>query len=191
MGARDRYSGRQCARLGRGLHRTPRHWPVRLGCAKPPYDYIEVIDIHGMDAFVADVTDPEFQKVAAAFGDFNPIHPDRGFMRITVIEDHNEKDALRWQDDRRRHRFWQAEGAWARGSCSALLMKVRIALCPIWSSTPKPKTVAEELARAWGKRGDDRLRCVRPLTVRCAGRTGTRGDGFGRYLRQQCRASGL
>ena len=38
--------------------------------AKPPYDYVEVIDIHGMDAFVADVTDPEFQKVAAAFGDF-------------------------------------------------------------------------------------------------------------------------
>lgn len=38
--------------------------------AKAPYDYIEVIDIHGMDAFVADVTDPEFQKVAAAFGEF-------------------------------------------------------------------------------------------------------------------------
>lgn len=38
--------------------------------ARPPYDYVEVIDIHGMDAFVADVTDPEFQKVAAAFGDF-------------------------------------------------------------------------------------------------------------------------
>lgn len=38
--------------------------------AKSPYDYVEVIDIHGMDAFVADVTNPEFQKVAAAFGDF-------------------------------------------------------------------------------------------------------------------------
>jgi hypothetical protein len=38
--------------------------------AKSPYDYVEVIDIHGMDAFVADVTDPGFQKVAAAFGDF-------------------------------------------------------------------------------------------------------------------------
>ena len=38
--------------------------------AAPPYDYIEVIDIHGMDAFVAYVTDPEFQKVAAAFGQF-------------------------------------------------------------------------------------------------------------------------
>lgn len=37
---------------------------------KPPYDYIEVIDIHGMNAFVADVSDPEFQKVAAAFGEF-------------------------------------------------------------------------------------------------------------------------
>ncbi len=43
--------------------------------AKPPYDYIEVIDIHGMDEFVADVSNPEFQKVAAAFGEFtdNPI----------------------------------------------------------------------------------------------------------------------
>lgn len=38
--------------------------------APAPYDYIEVIDIHGMDAFVADVSDPEFQKVAAAFGEF-------------------------------------------------------------------------------------------------------------------------
>ncbi|OYQ24349.1 REDY-like protein HapK [Sandarakinorhabdus cyanobacteriorum] len=38
--------------------------------AAPPYDYIEVIDIKGMDAFVADVSNPEFQKVAAAFGQF-------------------------------------------------------------------------------------------------------------------------
>jgi hypothetical protein len=38
--------------------------------AAPPYDYIEVIDIKCMDAFVADVSDPEFQKVAAAFGQF-------------------------------------------------------------------------------------------------------------------------
>ena len=38
--------------------------------APSPYDYIEVIDIHAMDAFVADVSDPEFQKVAAAFGQF-------------------------------------------------------------------------------------------------------------------------
>ncbi|CAM3163854.1 REDY-like protein HapK [Sphingomonas antarctica] len=38
--------------------------------AKPPYEYVEIIDIHGMDPFVADVSDPKFQKVAAAFGDF-------------------------------------------------------------------------------------------------------------------------
>ena len=37
---------------------------------KPPYDYIEVIDIHGMDAFVRDVSDPAFQAVAARFGEF-------------------------------------------------------------------------------------------------------------------------
>lgn len=35
-----------------------------------PYQYIEIIDIHSMDEFVADVSDPEFQKVAAAFGQF-------------------------------------------------------------------------------------------------------------------------
>ncbi|MBS0478367.1 MAG: REDY-like protein HapK [Proteobacteria bacterium] len=38
--------------------------------AASPYRYIEVIDIHGMDPFVADVSDPEFQKVAAKFGEF-------------------------------------------------------------------------------------------------------------------------
>ena len=38
--------------------------------APSPYDYVEVIDIHGMEAFVADISDPKFQKVAAAFGDF-------------------------------------------------------------------------------------------------------------------------
>lgn len=38
--------------------------------AKSPYDYVEVIDIHAMDPFVADVSDPEFQKVAAKFGAF-------------------------------------------------------------------------------------------------------------------------
>ncbi|MFV0643175.1 MAG: REDY-like protein HapK [Sphingomonadaceae bacterium] len=37
---------------------------------KPPYDYIEVIDIHEMDGFVADVSNPEFQKVSAAFSQF-------------------------------------------------------------------------------------------------------------------------
>lgn len=43
--------------------------------AKPPYDYIEVIDITGMDAFVADVSTPEFQAIAAPFRDFadNPL----------------------------------------------------------------------------------------------------------------------
>ena len=43
--------------------------------APPPCDYIEVIDIHGMDAFVADVTTPEFQSVAAGLGEFadNPV----------------------------------------------------------------------------------------------------------------------
>lgn len=38
--------------------------------AKPPYDYIEVIDIHGMDGFLADISTEAFQKVAAAFGQF-------------------------------------------------------------------------------------------------------------------------
>ncbi len=38
--------------------------------AKPPYDYIEVIDIHGMDGFVADISTPEFQAVSAGFGEF-------------------------------------------------------------------------------------------------------------------------
>ncbi|MBY0306954.1 MAG: REDY-like protein HapK [Sphingomonas sp.] len=38
--------------------------------AKPPYDYVEVIDISGIDSFVADVTTPEFQALAAPFRDF-------------------------------------------------------------------------------------------------------------------------
>lgn len=38
--------------------------------AKAPYAYIEIIDIHGMDAFVADVSDPAFQAIAAPFQDF-------------------------------------------------------------------------------------------------------------------------
>jgi len=38
--------------------------------AKPPYDYVEVIDITGIDSFVADVTTPEFQALAAPFRDF-------------------------------------------------------------------------------------------------------------------------
>ena len=42
---------------------------------KPPFDYIEVIDIHDLDSFTGDVMDPEFQKVAAVFGEFtdNPV----------------------------------------------------------------------------------------------------------------------
>jgi REDY-like protein HapK len=38
--------------------------------APAPYQYVEIIDIHGMETFVADISNPEFQKVAAAFGDF-------------------------------------------------------------------------------------------------------------------------
>lgn len=37
---------------------------------KPPYDYIEVIDFHSLDEFVADVSDPAFQAVAARFGEY-------------------------------------------------------------------------------------------------------------------------
>jgi REDY-like protein HapK len=36
----------------------------------PPYQYVEVIDIVAMEPFVTDVSDPEFQKVAGAFGKF-------------------------------------------------------------------------------------------------------------------------
>lgn len=43
--------------------------------ARPPFDYVEVIDLAGhgaagMDRFIGDISDPEFQKVAAAFGNF-------------------------------------------------------------------------------------------------------------------------
>lgn len=38
--------------------------------APSPYAYVEVIDIHGMDGFVADVTTPEFQAMAAPFQQF-------------------------------------------------------------------------------------------------------------------------
>lgn len=38
--------------------------------ARSPYDYIEVIDVHSMEGFVADVSSPEFQAVAAPFRDF-------------------------------------------------------------------------------------------------------------------------
>ncbi len=35
-----------------------------------PYEYFEIIDITGMDEFVADVSDPEFQTMAAPFQDY-------------------------------------------------------------------------------------------------------------------------
>lgn len=38
--------------------------------AASPYQYVEVIDVSGIDAFVADVTTPEFQALAAPFRDF-------------------------------------------------------------------------------------------------------------------------
>jgi hypothetical protein len=38
--------------------------------APSPYAYVEVIDIHGLDGFVADVTTPEFQAMAAPFQQF-------------------------------------------------------------------------------------------------------------------------
>lgn len=38
--------------------------------AASPYAYIEVIDIKGMDSFLADISDPSVQAVAAAFGEF-------------------------------------------------------------------------------------------------------------------------
>ncbi len=38
--------------------------------APAPFDYVEIIDIAGIDPFVAEVSTEAFQKVAAAFGDF-------------------------------------------------------------------------------------------------------------------------
>jgi REDY-like protein HapK len=38
--------------------------------APPPYAYVEVIDIVGLDPFVAEITTEAFQQVAAAFGEF-------------------------------------------------------------------------------------------------------------------------
>ena len=35
-----------------------------------PYSHIEIIDITGMDAFVADVSTPEFQAMAAPFQEY-------------------------------------------------------------------------------------------------------------------------
>lgn len=43
--------------------------------APPPYQYVEVIDISGLDGFVADVSTPDFQAAAAPFRDYadNPL----------------------------------------------------------------------------------------------------------------------
>jgi REDY-like protein HapK len=43
--------------------------------APSPYQYIEVIDINGMDGFVADISSEAFQAAAAPFRDFadNPL----------------------------------------------------------------------------------------------------------------------
>ena len=38
--------------------------------APSPYEYVEVIDIKGMDDFVADVSSEAFQAMAAPFRDF-------------------------------------------------------------------------------------------------------------------------
>ena len=38
--------------------------------AAPPYQYFEVLDITDLDAFIADVSKPEFQAKAAPFQDY-------------------------------------------------------------------------------------------------------------------------
>lgn len=38
--------------------------------AASPYQYIEIIDITGMDPFVAEISTPEFQAMAAPFQDY-------------------------------------------------------------------------------------------------------------------------
>ena len=38
--------------------------------AASPYQYVEIIDIAGMDSFVADISTPEFQAMAAPFQDY-------------------------------------------------------------------------------------------------------------------------
>ena len=38
--------------------------------ATPPYQYFEIIDVNDMDAFLADISTPEFQAVAAPFQDY-------------------------------------------------------------------------------------------------------------------------
>ena len=43
--------------------------------AASPYQYVEIIDVSGIDPFVADVSTPEFQALAAPFRRFadNPL----------------------------------------------------------------------------------------------------------------------
>lgn len=41
-----------------------------VGEGKPPYEYIEIIDVNDMDQFGADVSAPNMQTIAAEFGDF-------------------------------------------------------------------------------------------------------------------------
>ena len=41
-----------------------------FGGGNSPYEYVEVIDIIGLDPFVADVSTPEFQALAAPFRDY-------------------------------------------------------------------------------------------------------------------------
>lgn len=38
--------------------------------APAPYQYVEIIDIKGIDPFVAEISTEAFQKVASAFGDY-------------------------------------------------------------------------------------------------------------------------
>ena len=38
--------------------------------AASPYQYVEIIDITGMEPFVADISTPEFQAMAAPFQDY-------------------------------------------------------------------------------------------------------------------------
>ena len=38
--------------------------------AASPYQYVEVLDIHGMDPFLAEISTEEFQAMAAPFQDY-------------------------------------------------------------------------------------------------------------------------
>lgn len=38
--------------------------------AKPHFEYVEIIDITGMDAFIADISTADFQAAAAPFQDY-------------------------------------------------------------------------------------------------------------------------